>query len=83
MPSLQGLGGYRERLRKITRESNETLMQVVEDLVAVCRDGAEQTLLPDELARRREVYVADLLRVRNEYMLLNQDELLAAAGLTA
>ena len=57
MPSLPGLGGYRERLQRITRDSNETLMQVVDDLVAVCRDGAEQTFLPDELAARCEAYV--------------------------
>ena len=82
-PSLPGLADYRERLRRITRESNETLMEVVEDLVAVCRDGARQTLLPRELAARCEDYVERLLRERNSFVLLNQDELLAAAGIAA
>jgi anaerobic magnesium-protoporphyrin IX monomethyl ester cyclase len=82
-PSLPGLSGYRERLQAITRESNETLMQVVEDLVAVCRDGARQTLLPPELARRCEGYVDRLLEERNSFVLENQDELLTAAGVAA
>jgi anaerobic magnesium-protoporphyrin IX monomethyl ester cyclase len=81
MPSLPGLTGYRARLQQITRESNETLMLVVEDLVAVCRDGAEQTFLPDELAARCETYVDRLLEERNAYVVSNQDELLAAIGL--
>jgi radical SAM superfamily enzyme YgiQ (UPF0313 family) len=83
MPSLPGLGAYRERLRRITRESNETLMQVVEDVVAVCRDGAEQTFLPDELAARCASYVERLLEERNAYVLANQEDLLAAVGAAA
>jgi len=79
-PSLPGLGGYRDRLQRITRESNETLMQVVDDLVAVCRDGAEPTFLPDELATRCEVYVDKLLEERSSFVVANQDELLAAVG---
>jgi hypothetical protein len=58
-------------------------MQVVEDLVAVCRDGAEQSFAPEELAARCEFYVDDLLRERNVFVAANQDELLAAAGLAA
>ena len=42
-PHLPGLSEYRTRLQKITRDSNETLMQVVEDLVAVSRDGATRS----------------------------------------
>ena len=83
MPSLPNLGEYRARLQRITRESNETLMQVVDDLVAVCRDGAEQTFLPDELAARCAGYVDELLRERNAYVLANQEELLAAVGAVA
>jgi hypothetical protein len=80
MPSLPGLSGYRNRLRRITAESNGTLMQVVDDLVAVCRDGATQTFEPEELATRGEAYVEELLRERNSFVLVNQDELLTAAG---
>ena len=80
-PSLPSLRHYRDRLQRITRESNETLMQVVEDLVAVCRDGAEQSFAPDDLAARCEFYVDELLRERNTFVGANQDELLAAAGL--
>jgi radical SAM superfamily enzyme YgiQ (UPF0313 family) len=82
-PSLPGLDGYRNRLQRITRESNETLMQVVEDLVAVCRDGAEQTFSPDELAARCSNYVDELLHERNSFVLANQHELLAAVGIAA
>ena len=83
MPSLPGLGDYRDRLQRITRESNETLMQVVDDLVAVCRDGAEQTFSPDALAARCNSYVDELLRERNSFVLANQDELLTAVGTAA
>jgi anaerobic magnesium-protoporphyrin IX monomethyl ester cyclase len=83
MPSMPGLGGYRDRLRRITSESNETLMQVVDDLVTVCRDGAEQTFSPDELAARCGFYVDELLRERNAFVLAHQDELLAAVGVAA
>jgi hypothetical protein len=83
MPSLPGLAAYRERLQGITRESNETLMQVVEDLVAVCRDKAQQTFSPGELAALCSTYVDELLEERNAYVLTNQDALLAAAGAVA
>ena len=79
-PSLPGLSGYRDRLQRITRESNETLMEVVDDLVAVCRDGAEPTYTPAELAARCEDYVDRLLEERNSYVVANEDELLAAVG---
>jgi hypothetical protein len=82
-PSLPGLDAYRGRLQRITRESNETLLQVVEDLVAVCRDGATQTLLPGELAARCATYVDELLYERNASVLANQDRLLTAAGAVA
>jgi hypothetical protein len=58
-------------------------MQVVEDLVAVCRDGAEQTFSPDELAARCSNYVDELLHERNSFVLANQHELLAAVGIAA
>jgi radical SAM superfamily enzyme YgiQ (UPF0313 family) len=83
MPHLAGLDGYRERLRAITAESNETLMQVVEDVVAVCRDGAEQTLLPEELSARCGRYVDRLLEERNGFVLASQEDLLAAIGTAA
>jgi len=83
LPGLPGLSGYRDRLQRITAESNETLMQVVDDLVAVCRDGAEQTFLPDDLAARCSSYVDELLLERNGFVLASQDELLTAAGVAA
>jgi len=58
-------------------------MQVVDDLVAVCRDGAEQTFSPDALAARCNSYVDELLRERNSFVLANQDELLTAVGTAA
>jgi hypothetical protein len=41
-PSLPGLSDFRGTLQQLTRESNEILMQVVDNLVSVCRDGAKQ-----------------------------------------
>jgi len=58
-------------------------MLVVEDLVAVSRDGAKQSFAPDELASKCESYVDELLRERNTFVGSNQDELLAAVSLTS
>jgi radical SAM superfamily enzyme YgiQ (UPF0313 family) len=80
LPWLPGLDDYRSRLRRITSESNETLMQVVDDLVAVCRDGATQSFSPEQLSAQCSAYVDELLRERNAYVLATQDELLAASG---
>ncbi len=79
-PSLPGLDAYGGRLQRITRECNEVLMRVIEDLIAVNRDGMEPTLSPDQLTAQRSAYVNELLRERNTFVLANQDQLLAAIG---
>lgn len=83
MPALPGLAGYRRDLQDLTGRCNEVLMAVCEDLVRVARDGAAQALLPDELARRCEACLAELLTLRNGFVAANQRDLLAAIGLVS
>jgi anaerobic magnesium-protoporphyrin IX monomethyl ester cyclase len=78
-PSLPGLEGYKETLRRITRASNAVLFAVVEELAQQCRceraspSGSEIAILE----RRRE-FAEELVRERNAFVLMNQYELLRA-----
>lgn len=82
-PGLPGLDAYEARLQHLTRDSNETLMQVVDDLVAVCRDGATQTFSQEDMGRRSRAYVDRLLTERNGFVLASQERLLARLGVAA
>ena len=82
-PPMPGLDGYRALLQRIIRDSDETLMQVVEDLVTVSRDGATQSFGSTELTSRCATYVDELLHQRNTFVGSNQDELLSAVGVLA
>jgi anaerobic magnesium-protoporphyrin IX monomethyl ester cyclase len=77
-PDLPSLGQYRETLRQITASSNQILFDVVEDLVHVCRDGAQMTVPHEVLARDSEAFAGRLVSSRDAYVLQNQDELLAS-----
>jgi anaerobic magnesium-protoporphyrin IX monomethyl ester cyclase len=77
-PDLPDLDGYHAGLQAITAESNEVLFEVVEDLVASCRDGAPSAVSPAELAARARVFVDRLVGERNAYVARNQDPLLEA-----
>ena len=76
-PSLPGLGEYKEKLRGITRASNEVLMEVVEELVEQCRRGATSSSISNSLLIAQcHGFVEDLLRERNDFVLSNQGDLL-------
>jgi hypothetical protein len=77
-PELPGLAGYRETLRQITASSNRVLFDVVEDLVHVCRDGAQMSVPHGVLASESDAFVGRLVSSRDAYILQNQDELLAS-----
>jgi anaerobic magnesium-protoporphyrin IX monomethyl ester cyclase len=77
-PPIGELPAYREELRSITRESNDVLLRVVEDLYsAVVDEKPIAWHAPDvESARRR--FVDELLVTRNSFMARNQKILLAS-----
>jgi radical SAM superfamily enzyme YgiQ (UPF0313 family) len=75
-PPLAGLDEYRNTLRRITAESNEVLFQVVEELVASCRDGSPRSTSRDALAAGARAFVDQLVDERNTFVLRNQNQLL-------
>ena len=79
-PALPGIGSYKQRLRCITKTSNDLLLDTVEDLSYVYSDGRESRCDPDELERSRADVIERLLRIRNEFVLRHQDMLLRALG---
>ncbi|MFY9572999.1 MAG: B12-binding domain-containing radical SAM protein, partial [Blastocatellia bacterium] len=51
-PPLSGMSDYQQRLRDITKASNELLFRVVEDVAGACEAGepipwSEDDILPD------------------------------------
>jgi anaerobic magnesium-protoporphyrin IX monomethyl ester cyclase len=77
-PPLPGMRRYQQRLRQITRASNDLLLRVVEDLTYVYSDGRENPWDPAEVERRRARVIEQLLEARNGFVLRHQDLLLAA-----
>jgi radical SAM superfamily enzyme YgiQ (UPF0313 family) len=81
-PPLPGMDGYKQRLRRITKRSNDLLLNVVEDLTYVYSDGREHRWDPAQIERHRARVIDDLLTARDEFVLGHQDTLLGALGIT-
>jgi hypothetical protein len=79
-PPLAGMRNYKARLRRITRRSNELLLDVVEDLSYVYSDGRENRCDPADVERQRTRVIDDLLTARNEFVFGHQATLLDALG---
>ena len=79
-PALPGMAEYKETLRRITKDSNDLLLNVVEDLSYVYSDGRNNRWDPDELEQSRADVIERLLTTRNEFVLRHQDLLLRALG---
>jgi hypothetical protein len=67
---------YKKKLAGVTKASNALLLSVVEDLSYVFSDDKPNLWDPDEIEKRREGYLADLLRVRDAFVYSRQDILL-------
>ena len=80
-PTLPGMRTYKQRLRRITKGSNDLLLNVVEDLSYVYSDGRRNPWDPAEVERSRSRVIDDLLAARNEFVLRHQDILLDALGI--
>ena len=79
-PALPGIGRYKQRLRRITKTSNDLLLDAVEDLSYVYSDGRESRWDPDELEQSRKDVINRLLSTRNGFVLRHQDLMLTALG---
>lgn len=75
-PWLPGLTDYSNRLRALTRASNEVLFEVVEDLVEQCRRSGSASISQEVLARHCRSFVDRLLLERDDFVLSNQAQLL-------
>jgi anaerobic magnesium-protoporphyrin IX monomethyl ester cyclase len=79
-PTLPGMARYKSSLRRITRESNDLLLRVVEDLSYVYSDGRKNRRGRAEVEEYRERFLDELLEKRNSFVFRNQAILLRALG---
>lgn len=77
-PWLAGLTDYKAKLLCITRQSNEVLFETGEQIAHCCRDGTSSSVSKRSLAERSRIFVDDLLRERDSFVLLNKTEFLRA-----
>jgi len=77
-PHLPGMPDYQQRVRAITRESNEMLFHVVEDLSRVYSDGAANMLSTPVLQAHCRRWIDDLVRERNEFVFQHEETLVGA-----
>jgi radical SAM superfamily enzyme YgiQ (UPF0313 family) len=79
-PSLPGLAGYRRVIQDVTRESNEVLFGVVEELAGAAEHGRRATVSQAELAARSRGFLERLVDERNTFVVRNERALLDALG---
>ena len=75
-PTLPGMAEYKDRLRKITKTSNEFLLTVVEDLSYSFSDGRENKWTPEIVEKYREQFLNELLAERDGFVYRNEDVIL-------
>jgi hypothetical protein len=82
-PALPGMTKYIRTLRRITKESNDLLLRVVEDLSYVFSDGKENPWDPEEVEASRKRILETFIRERNAFVFRHEAILLGALGLDA
>jgi anaerobic magnesium-protoporphyrin IX monomethyl ester cyclase len=82
-PALPGMERYNKSLRKLTKKSNDLLLQIVEDLSYVFSDGRENTWNPKEVERLRKRVLKELRAKRDAFVFRNEAILLEALDLDA
>src|ERR1041385_7685575 len=75
-PKLPGMRQYQNRLRQITRRSNNLLLDAVEQLTYVYSDNREIDLHPESIEAGRQQVLEDLIVERDAFIVENQDRLL-------
>jgi len=79
-PSLPGMINYRKRLRRITKKSNELLLNVVEDLSYVFSDGKANSWIPEQVEDSRKRILDEFITTRDAFVGRNEEILLDALG---
>jgi radical SAM superfamily enzyme YgiQ (UPF0313 family) len=77
-PNVPGLGAYKDTLREVTGDSNETLFRIIEDTVDVFSNLSVRQVSAERLRSQCEAFADRLLSSRNTFLLSIQDLLLEA-----
>ena len=77
-PWLPGLAAYRSSIQAVTRESNEVLFGIVEELADSARAGRRAAVDADELAGRCRSFLDRLVGDRNAFVVRNEQALVDA-----
>jgi radical SAM superfamily enzyme YgiQ (UPF0313 family) len=75
-PVLPGMEAYQETLRGITKESNDLLLRVVEDLSYQFSDNKPANWTPEIVEQAREHFLDQLLRERDAFVYANEEILI-------
>ena len=76
-PALPGIEDYKRTLRRITKTSNEFLLEVVEDLTFVFSEGRETKWRSDIVEEHRDGFLNDLLAERDSFIYRNETIILS------
>lgn len=76
-PALPGMSEYKEKLRSITKASNDFLLTVVEDLSYSFSDGTENKWTPEIVEKYREEFLDELLKTRDGFVYRNEQLILS------
>ena len=79
-PSLPGMANYRKTLRRITKKSNDLLLNVVEDLSHVFSDGKANPWIPEQIEDSRKRILKEFITARDAFVSKNEEILLDALG---
>jgi hypothetical protein len=75
-PSLPGMAEYKERLRNLTKTSNQFLLTVVEDLTYSVDENRENKWTPEIVEKYREQFLNELLADRDGFVYRNEEVIL-------
>jgi anaerobic magnesium-protoporphyrin IX monomethyl ester cyclase len=76
-PPLPGMAAYRRDLQRVTRDSNEVLLGVVEDLCRQFTDGVPCAWRAWDVEEARKRFLTEVLTLRDGFVARHQDVLLA------
>jgi len=79
-PSLPGMTNYRKTLRRITKKSNDLLLNVVDDLSYVFSEGKANPWIPEQIEGSRKRILKEFIIARDAFVSKNEEILLDALG---
>jgi anaerobic magnesium-protoporphyrin IX monomethyl ester cyclase len=77
-PPLSGMKGYKQKLKNITKASNDLLFQVVQEVADACAAARPVAWSEGDIAPRCQDFLRSLLENRNNFVFRNQAVLLGA-----